>query len=63
MRHALTSKNINGSLCKPNFSDENFELWDQANNIVLSWINKTLSPRIAQSIICFDSTFELWEDL
>ncbi|XP_050884650.1 uncharacterized protein LOC127087758 [Lathyrus oleraceus] len=31
--------------------------------MVLSWINRSFSPHIAQSTICFDSAFDLWEDL
>lgn len=67
MRRALTSKNkisfINDNLPKPNFSDPNYELWDRANSMVVSWINRTLSSHIAQSTICFNSTFDLYEDL
>ncbi|XP_058775326.1 uncharacterized protein LOC131649589 [Vicia villosa] len=67
MKRALTSKNkvsfINGTLPKPSESDKNYELWDRANSIMLSWINRTLSPHIAHSTICFDSAFNLWEDL
>ncbi|XP_058746538.1 uncharacterized protein LOC131619465 [Vicia villosa] len=67
MRRALTSKNkisfINGTLSRPSPTSTDFELWDRANSMVLSWINRTLSPHIAQSTICFDSAFHLWEDL
>lgn len=31
--------------------------------MVLSWINRTLSLHIPQNTICFDSSFDLWEDL
>ncbi|XP_058734288.1 uncharacterized protein LOC131606018 [Vicia villosa] len=67
MRRALASKNklsfINGRIKKPSLNDANYELWERANNMVLSWINRTLSPHIAQSTVYFDSAFELWEDL
>ncbi|XP_058753778.1 uncharacterized protein LOC131626963 [Vicia villosa] len=67
MRRALTSKNklsfINGRIKKPSTIDDNYELWERANSMVLSWINKTLSPHIAQSTIYFNSAFDLWEDL
>lgn len=67
MCRALSSKNkitfINGNLPKMDFSNSNFELWDRANNMVLSWINQTISPHIAQSPICFYSAFDLCEDL
>src|SRR4051812_5692746 len=67
MRRALTSKNkisfINDTLPRPSPTNADFELWDRANSMVFSWINRTLSPHIAQSTICFDSAFDLWEDL
>lgn len=66
MRRALTSKNkshfINGTLLRPSSIDLNVELWDRANIMVVSWINCTLSPHIAQNTIYLDSAFDLWED-
>lgn len=67
MKRALSSKNkvsfINGTLPQPPLTDPDFELWDRCNNMVLSWITRTLSPHIAQSAICFDTASELWLDL
>lgn len=63
MRRALTSKKvafINGNLLQPSTCDHNYELRDCANKMVPSWRNHTLSPYIAQNIICFDSTYDLW---
>lgn len=49
MKPTLASKNkmtfINGSL------PQNFELWNHCNNIMHSWITRTLSPHIEQSDI------------
>lgn len=60
---ALTTKNklgfINGSLFKPFPSHQDFELWECANNMVLSWINHFISQHIAQSTIYFASAFDL----
>ncbi|XP_073224173.1 uncharacterized protein [Cicer arietinum] len=67
MRRALSSKNkilfINGTLPQPLPTNPNFEVWERCNNMVISWITKTLSPHISQSTICIDSTSELWADL
>lgn len=54
---------INSTLQKTGFLDPNFELWDGENNMVLSWINTTLSPHITQSTICFHSAYEFQDDL
>ncbi|XP_073219599.1 uncharacterized protein [Cicer arietinum] len=67
MRHALSSKNkiqfINGTLPQPLHTNPDFEVWERCNNMVISWITKTLSPHISQSTICIDSASELWADL
>lgn len=67
MKRALSSKNkirfINGTLPKPSYLDSTYDLWDRCNNMVLSWITRTLSPHIFQSTICIESAFELWKDL
>jgi hypothetical protein len=56
MKRALSSKNkirfINGTLPKPSYLDSTYDLWDRCNNMVLSWITRTLSPHIFQSTIC-----------
>jgi len=54
---------INGTLPKPSYLDSTYDLWDICNNMVLSWITRTLSPHIFQSTICIESAFELWKDL
>ncbi|XP_058733349.1 uncharacterized protein LOC131604957 [Vicia villosa] len=54
---------INGALPRPSPTNPDFELWDRANSMVISWINRTLSPHIAKSTIFFNSAHDLWEDL
>lgn len=67
MRRTLTSKDkshvIDWTLITPFATDPNVELWDRANSMVVSWINRTLSPHIAQSTIYLGYAFGLWEDL
>ncbi|XP_073224731.1 uncharacterized protein [Cicer arietinum] len=67
MKRALSSKNkiqfINGSLPLPASTHPDFELWDRANNMVISWITRTLSSHISQSTICIDTAYDLWCDL
>lgn len=67
MRRALTSKKklkfINGDLLQLAETDPLFEAWETCNNIVVSWINRSLSTRIQQSTISIDNAHELWLDL
>ncbi|XP_073221557.1 uncharacterized protein [Cicer arietinum] len=67
MKRELSSKNklsfINGSLPRPSSTDPDFESCDRCNNMVLSWITRTLAHHIAQSAICFDNATDLWNDL
>lgn len=67
MKRALSSKNklkfANGTITKPNSSDPLLDVWERCNNIVISWITRTLAPQILQSSSSFDSTRDLWVDL
>ena len=67
MKMALISKNklkfVDGSLSTQNSEDPIFPAWERCNIMVLSWLIKTLSPAIAQSIIWMDSATDLWKDL
>ncbi|XP_019165716.1 PREDICTED: uncharacterized protein LOC109161680 [Ipomoea nil] len=68
MTMALSCKNkvpfINGSILKP--STENLDrylTWERCNNIVSTWIVRTLSPTIARSVLWIDTAYGIWNDL
>ncbi|XP_014522703.1 uncharacterized protein LOC106779158 [Vigna radiata var. radiata] len=67
MRRALLSKNkikfVDGSIKKPPRSEALFDAWERCNMMVLSWIIKTLSPQIAESVIYVEEAKELWDEL
>lgn len=67
MRCALSSKKkikfINGSLQPPPENDPTFEAWETCNNTVVSWICRSLSAQISQSIVSIDNAYDLWMDL
>ncbi|XP_017416433.1 uncharacterized protein LOC108327215 [Vigna angularis] len=67
MRRALLSKNktkfIDGSIKKPQKTDALFDAWERCNVMILSWITKTLSPQIAESVIYVEEAKELWDEL
>ncbi|XP_014492876.1 uncharacterized protein LOC106755275 [Vigna radiata var. radiata] len=67
MRRALLSKNkvkfIDGSIKKPKRDEDLFDSWERCNMMVLSWIIKTLSPQIAESVIYVEEAKELWDKL
>ncbi|KAK7332845.1 hypothetical protein VNO80_29601 [Phaseolus coccineus] len=67
MRIALLSKNklkfVDGSIEMPECHDPLFEAWERCNVMVLSWINRTLSTQISESVAssvsdnnCYGST-------
>nr|XP_029146270.1 uncharacterized protein LOC114924845 [Arachis hypogaea] len=64
---ALKSKNklkfIDGSIIKPNENDPLFEAWERCNTYIVSWINLSLSPNIAGSVIWNNNASDLWRDL
>jgi len=64
---SLISKNkicfIDGTIQAPTYTNPLFSTWQRANMLVVSWILKAISPSIAQSIICMDNAFNIWNDL
>ncbi|GMI99394.1 hypothetical protein HRI_003608700 [Hibiscus trionum] len=67
MKMSLISKNkisfVDGSIKEPRKDEENYRAWVKCNNLVLSWLQRALSPEIAQSVIWIDNASELWVDL
>ncbi|XP_014490526.1 uncharacterized protein LOC106753251 [Vigna radiata var. radiata] len=67
LRRALLSKNkvkfIDGSIKRPQESGAVYDAWERCNVMILSWITKTLSPHIAESVIYIEDAKELWDEL
>nr|KYP69418.1 hypothetical protein KK1_008608 [Cajanus cajan] len=66
-RMSLISKNkisfIDGTIEAPTRTSSLFPAWQRANMLVVSWMLKAICPSIAQSIICMDNAFDIWNDL
>ncbi|XP_015960956.1 uncharacterized protein LOC107484915 [Arachis duranensis] len=64
---SLKSKNklsfIDGSLPKPDRSDDSFQAWDRYNTLVLSWLHASISSEILHSVLSCHVVCDLWEDL
>ncbi|XP_050207369.1 uncharacterized protein LOC126656794 [Mercurialis annua] len=67
MKMCLMSKNklkfVNGSITVPMKEDPIYAVWERCNTMVLSWILRSLSPSIAQSIFWIDTALDAWRDL
>nr|GLL16767.1 uncharacterized protein LOC109150247 [Ipomoea trifida] len=67
MSMALSCKNkikfVNGSILKPDENDPKFEVWGRCNNMVMSWIVRSLSPTIGRSVLWIDTAYGIWRDL
>ncbi|XP_050234723.1 uncharacterized protein LOC126682967 [Mercurialis annua] len=67
MRMALISKNkikfVDGTIPVPKKDDTGFSVWERCNTLVMSWLMRTLSPTIAQSVIWIDNARDIWDDL
>jgi hypothetical protein len=48
---------------EPKESDPLYHSWLKCNMMVISWITKSVSPSIAQSIVYFDLAAQVWKDL
>lgn len=67
LRMALLSKNklmfIDEEFPTPCRCDVIYPVWERCNDLVLSWILKSLSPSIAQSVLWFDLEKDVWRIL
>ncbi|CAN1194248.1 hypothetical protein LINPERHAP2_LOCUS42462 [Linum perenne] len=67
MTLVLAGKNklgfIDGSIAAPLPTDALFPLWTRNNQLLLSWIQRSVSPTIAHSIIWMESARDTWCEL
>ncbi|KAK4269822.1 hypothetical protein QN277_022931 [Acacia crassicarpa] len=67
MKVALQSKNklgfVDGTISMLTISDSNYSTWLRCNTMVCTWITRSLSPTIAQSILWLDKAYDIWNDL
>ncbi|KAF5465288.1 hypothetical protein F2P56_015308 [Juglans regia] len=68
MRLALRAKNqlgfISGAIPQPiDPEDPLLELWERCNDMVVSWIQNSISPSIKSSVVFVDDAREIWLDL
>ncbi|XP_050217733.1 uncharacterized protein LOC126668588 [Mercurialis annua] len=67
MKMALLSKNkykfVDGSIQAYARDDPMFEVWERCNTMVMSWIYRSETPTIAESISCLDNALDILNDL
>ncbi|XP_035542105.1 uncharacterized protein LOC118344813 [Juglans regia] len=68
MRRALRAKNklgfINGSISKPTDMDDLlFDAWERCNDMVVSWIQNSVSSDLKCSVAFVDDARVVWEEL
>ncbi|XP_061339222.1 uncharacterized protein LOC133285922 [Gastrolobium bilobum] len=64
---ALISKNkvsfVNGTILTPDTTDPRFPVWERCNTMVLSWLHRSITSSISQSILWMDKAYDVWRDL
>ncbi|KAJ8774308.1 hypothetical protein K2173_011111 [Erythroxylum novogranatense] len=67
---ALLSKNkhkfidgSDGSIVAPAATDPMYSHWERCNNLVISWLQQSISSSITSSILWIDFAYEIWNDL
>ncbi|XP_031126844.1 uncharacterized protein LOC116029094 isoform X2 [Ipomoea triloba] len=67
MTMSLSCKNklkfIDSSIIKPSRDDPKFEVWNRCNDMVMSWIVRSLSPMVGRSVLWIDTAYGIWKDL
>ncbi|KAL0409754.1 UNVERIFIED_CONTAM: hypothetical protein Sradi_1909800 [Sesamum radiatum] len=54
---------INGKITKPDEDDEEFEQWERADGMVISWILNSISKDIVESFLYIDTARDLWLEI
>jgi hypothetical protein len=54
---------VTNSVPKPLRSDPLHHAWTKCNNMVISWLTRSVSPSIVNSIAYFDKAYDIWKDL
>ena len=64
---ALSMKNkiafIDGSMIKPEPTDPLFKGWERCNNMIISYLPRSVDNTIAKSVLYFSTAYEIWKDL
>ncbi|KAH1208360.1 hypothetical protein GmHk_15G043195 [Glycine max] len=67
MKVALISKNkvkfVDGTLSPPPISYPLYEPWLRCNNLILSWLQRSISKEIAKSLLWCDRASLVWKSL
>ncbi|XP_019157471.1 PREDICTED: uncharacterized protein LOC109154047 [Ipomoea nil] len=67
MKLALGVKNkfgfVSGSIRSPGESDVRFAAWKRSNDIVCSWILRSVNPTIAESVLYYELAEDIWNAL
>ncbi|XP_061351940.1 uncharacterized protein LOC133296911, partial [Gastrolobium bilobum] len=67
MRMALLSKNklgfVNGTIKKPDDDSPLFGSWERCNTMIISWLNRSISESIAQSVLWMEKADDIWNNL
>ena len=64
---ALAAKNklcfVDGNLEKRQTTDTDFKEWERCNNLIISYLLKSLDVSISRSALYFSIAREIWKDL
>ncbi|XP_019173563.1 PREDICTED: uncharacterized protein LOC109169142 [Ipomoea nil] len=64
---ALSCKNklafVDGTITKPSRDDRRYPYWERCNNMVVTWLIRSLSPTIGRSVLWIDTAYGVWRDL
>ncbi|GAU15747.1 hypothetical protein TSUD_235630 [Trifolium subterraneum] len=54
---------VDGSMPIPDFHDLNRRAWERCNHLIHSWIIKSVTKQIAQTLVFHENCIDVWEDL
>ncbi|KAK3035301.1 hypothetical protein RJ639_034824 [Escallonia herrerae] len=51
---------LTGTASPPQKDDPSFRMWKTENNMVMSWLIKTMDTEIGQNFLFYDTAYEIW---
>lgn len=50
-------------MTKPAPDSPYFQFYERCNHMVMAWLTNSLSTKLATSVMCFDSSKDIWSDI
>lgn len=54
---------VDGSLTKLAVNNPTHKAWERVNNVIIGWLIGDIDPKIARSVMWYQTAMEIWKGL